>query len=88
MKIRYKRTVPAFQVVVLPKFWNQGVGTALPEYAKANAVEQNIHKVSLGMIDDNKKLKKWYEKNGFINVGYQQRPNAPFLVGYMEWSPK
>lgn len=73
-------------VVVLPEFWNQGVGTALLEYAKAKAAEQNISKVSLGMIDDNQKLKKWYEKNGFVTVGYKQYPGAPFLAGYMEWA--
>lgn len=75
-------------VVVLPAFWHQGIGTALLEYAKARSVEQGHLKVSLGMIDDNKRLRKWYERNGFINVGYKQYPNAPFLVGYMEWSSK
>lgn len=75
-------------VVVLPAFWRQGIGTALLEYAKTLSTQWGASKISLGMIDDNKELRKWYEKNGFINVGYQQYPNAPFLVGYMEWRPK
>ncbi len=73
-------------VVVLPEFWNRGVGTALLEYAKDMAAEQDIPRVSLGMIDDNRKLKKWYERNGFVTVSYKQYPGAPFLAGYMEWA--
>jgi hypothetical protein len=36
------------------------------------------------MIDDNKRLKNWYVKNGFVNVGYKKYAKAPFIVGIME----
>lgn len=73
-------------IVVLPECWNQGVGTALLEFVKKRAVEAKVSKIALGMIDDNERLRSWYEKHGFVNVGYRQYPKAPFLVGYMEWS--
>lgn len=73
-------------IVVLPKFWHNGIGTALLKFAKDMATEQNISNITLGMIDENKVLRKWYEKNGFVNVGYKKYPKAPFIVGYMEWT--
>ena len=33
------------------------------------------------MIDDNKRLRKRYENNGFINIGYKNYDGAPFTVG-------
>lgn len=72
-------------VVVLPEFRHRGIGTAMLNFAKSRAIGQNIPKVSLGMIDDNKTLREWYERNGFVNIGYKKYPKAPFAVGYMEW---
>lgn len=83
-----KNTIKINDIVVLPEFWNKGIGTALLEFIKEKAAKQNISKIMLGMIDDNTVLKKWYEKNGFINIGYKKFPNAPFTVGYMEWNLK
>lgn len=72
-------------VVVLPEFWHRGIGTDLLNFAKGKAIERGIPKVTLGMIDDNRTLRKWYERNGFANTGYKRYPKAPFVVGYMEW---
>lgn len=71
-------------IVVLPEWWHKGIGTEMLGFAKCQATKLELPKVALGMIDDNKILRRWYEKNGFVNVGYKQFPNAPFLVGYME----
>ena len=72
-------------IVVLPEFWHEGIGTAMLDFVKNITIDRHLSKVALGMIDDNIVLKKWYEKNGFVNAGYHQFPNAPFTVGYMEW---
>ena len=46
--------------------------------------ELGATKVTLGMIDDNSKLRKWYEKYHLKNIGYENFENSPFTVGNME----
>ena len=53
-------------------------------FARKKAKELGAVKIRLGMIDDNKRLKKWYKKNGFSNIGYINYDGAPFTVGRME----
>lgn len=40
----------------------------LPACLEVKAKEPKLAKIQLGMIDDDKRLRKWYERNGFINV--------------------
>lgn len=79
-----KDAIKINDIVVLPEYWNKGIGTALLEFVKDRAAELELSKITLGMIDDNRVLKKWYEKNGFRNIGYVKYPKAPFTVGNME----
>jgi ribosomal protein S18 acetylase RimI-like enzyme len=71
-------------IIVLPDFRNLGCGKELLNYCKTKAKELGATKIQLGMIDDNKRLKKWYEENGFVNIGYKKYEKAPFTVGRME----
>ena len=73
-------------IIVLPEYRHHGYGTELIEFCKTKAKELGATKIRLGMIDDNKKLRKWYEDNGFINVGYKQYEGSPYIVGKMECS--
>ncbi|MBP3597349.1 MAG: GNAT family N-acetyltransferase [Clostridia bacterium] len=52
-------------IVVLPEYQANGIGTKLLNFAKEQARENNKLKIILGMIYANEKLKIWYEKNGF-----------------------
>lgn len=71
-------------IVVLPEYRHHGYGSELLAFCKLKAKELGARKIALGMIDDNQKLKNWYKKNGFVNVGYKKYDRAPFTVGYME----
>jgi len=73
-------------IIILPEYRQRGYGEELLELCKRKAVELGCTKITLGMIEDNKKLKDWYIKNGFINVGFKKYDKAPFTVGYMECS--
>ena len=70
---------------VLPEHRHKGYGKTLLDFGKAKAVSLGASKIRLGMIDDNKRLRKWYEENGFVTVAYKQYDGAPFLVGKMEY---
>ena len=71
-------------IIVLPEYRHRGYGKALLDFCKQKANELGASKIKLGMIDDNKRLRKWYEENGFVTVGYKKYEGAPFTVGRME----
>ena len=71
-------------IIVLPGYRRNGYGKALLDFCKQRARELGAGKIRLGMIDDNKRLRKWYEDNGFVNAGYKKYDGAPFTVGKME----
>ena len=73
-------------IIILPEYRQKWYGKELLEFCKIKALELGANKITLGMIDDNQKLKNWYIKNGFINVGFRKFDKAPFTVGYMECS--
>ncbi len=72
-------------IIILPEYRQNGYGKELLVYCKQKAKEWGASKIRLGMIDDNKRLRKWYEDNGFVNVGYKNYEGAPFTVGRMEY---
>ena len=71
-------------IIVLPECRQNGYGTKLLNFCKQTAKDLGAKKVRLGMIDDNKRLRKWYEDNGFVNISYIKYENAPYTVGKME----
>ena len=71
-------------IVVLPEHRHNGYGVELLEYCKQKARELCLHKITFGMINDNNRLRRWYEDNGFVNIGYKHYDGAPFTVGKME----
>lgn len=71
-------------IIILPEYRQLGYGKKLLNFCKEKARELGAGKIRLGMIDDNKRLRKWYEENGFINIGYKKYDGAPFTVGGME----
>jgi len=71
-------------IIVLPEHRHNGYGKELLEFCKRKARELGAGKIRLGMIDGNRRLRKWYEDNGFVNIGYKKYEGAPFTVGKME----
>ena len=71
-------------IIVLPEYRGCGYGKKLLDFAKAKAKELGASSLELGMIDDNKRLRKWYEDNGFVNIAYKNFENFPCTIGIME----
>ena len=40
--------------------------------------------MELGIVEENKKLRMWYESLGFIHTGTKKFDFFPFTCGYME----
>ena len=44
----------------------------------------SAHKMKIGIVEENKKLRKWYEAHGFIHTHAEKFDFFPFTCGYME----
>lgn len=72
------------KLVVLPEFRHLGFGKALLDYAKARVIEWQGKTISIGIIDENTVLKKWYLAYGFVPTMTRKFEHLPFTVGFME----
>lgn len=73
-------------LAVLPAYRHNGIGTEMIEFSKAYAYEHNCIKIKISIVEENLRLRKWYETLGFVHTGTKIIPNLPFTVGYMEFT--
>lgn len=69
---------------VIPYYRHNGIGEKLLKNAFAAAKKLNCNKINIGIVEENKLLRKWYESFGFIHTGVQKFDFFPFTCGYME----
>ena len=69
---------------VLPEYRHIGVGEKLLEDAEKKAREFGKNKISIGIVEENQVLRKWYESHGFVHTGTKKFDFFPFTCGYME----
>jgi len=69
---------------VLPEFRHKGYGKMILDYAIKSAAAMNMAKVSIAIINENIRLKKWYMNYGFSEVRINIFPHLPFEVCFME----
>ena len=69
---------------VLPQYRHKHFGTDLLSDAYIRARESGCTKINIGIVEENKVLRKWYEDNGFIHIGTKKFDFFPFTCGYME----
>lgn len=69
---------------VLPTYRHKGIGEKLLESAYKAAQKLECNKINIGIVEENKVLRKWYELFGFIHTGTQKFDFFPFTCGYME----
>ena len=71
-------------IAILPEYQSKGFGSELMQFSKEEAKRQHCKKIRLGMIDDNIKLKTWYEKHGFKTIRVVKYDTVTYMVGKME----
>lgn len=72
------------KLAVPPCYRHLGYGGLLLSYARKIAVEAHVSKITLGMIEENRILKNWYQSHGFRHMGIKKFAHLPFTVGFME----
>lgn len=71
---------------VLPEYRHRGIGEALLNHAFSVAKKLGCGKMNIGIVEENKPLRKWYELFGFVHKGEHKFDFFPFTCGYMEKS--
>ena len=71
-------------LAVLPEYRHLGIGKAMVNYAVKMVENYDGNKISIGIIEENTKLKDWYLKLGFNHVSTRKFEHLPFTVGFME----
>ncbi len=71
-------------LAVLPEYRHLGIGKAMVNYAVKMVKTYGGTKISIGIIEENTKLKNWYLKLGFTHISTRKFEHLPFTVGFME----
>lgn len=69
---------------VLPAYRHKGIGEQLLRHAFDRAVNSGCTKMQIGIVEENKVLRHWYETFGFIHTRTKKFDFFPFTCGYME----
>ena len=69
---------------VLPEYRHNGIGKEIIDFSKIYANNHNCNKIKISIVEENTKLRKWYEPLGFVHTETKTFPSLPFTVGYME----
>ena len=69
---------------VLPEARHKKIGEALLEDAVACTKDKGCKKIKIGIVEENKVLRRWYEAHGFVHTHTEKFDFFPFTCGYME----
>jgi len=78
------KTVFLERVCILPELRHNGFGKAILVFAENHCKKHKIEKISIGIMNQNTILKKWYQKNGYTEISSKQYPHLPFEVCFLE----
>jgi GNAT superfamily N-acetyltransferase len=69
---------------VLPEYRHKGIGKKLLEHAYQTAAEEGIKIINIGIVEENQRLRRWYEDSGAVHVGTKKFDFFPFTCGYLK----
>ena len=69
---------------VLPAYRHGHIGASLLSDARRRAKSAGCTLMRIGIVEENKRLRAWYEANGFVHTGTEKYDFFPFTCGYME----
>lgn len=69
---------------VLPQYRNKGIGKELIEHAFQYAKSMGCKQMNIGIVEENTKLRRWYENYGAEHIGTKKFDFFPFTCGYMK----
>jgi len=70
-------------LAILPEYQCNGFGSEMIRFAKEEARRHGCSILRLGMIDENARLKKWYESHGFHTTRLEKYEKVTYHGGKM-----
>lgn len=78
------RVLTIKHLAVLPEFWGLGIGSFLLKNIITHGNTQKLLSINLGLIDDNYRLKRWYQSFGFNPCKSKQIKGLPYKITFMK----
>lgn len=75
------------KLAVLPERRRAGYGERLVRHALEYIRSRGGRTVSIGVIDEDLPLRRWYARFGFVATARKRYPHLPFAVCFMEMRP-
>ena len=69
---------------VTPEYRHRGIGDKLLRHSFEAARKLGCKKMFVGIVEENTRLRKWYESFGIEHIGTEKFDFFPFTCGYME----
>lgn len=69
---------------VLEECRHKKIGEQLLEHAVSEARKMGCLQMNIGIVEENIKLRKWYERHGAEHIGTEKYDFFPFTCGYMK----
>ena len=71
-------------LAVLPEFRHRGIGGRLLARAVSAAEDAGCTVMNIGIVEENRTLRQWYERCGAVHCGTAKFDFFPFTCGYMK----
>ena len=62
---------------------HQNIGGRLLSFAFDEAKRRGYAKMEIGIVEENARLRRWYESHGFVHTGTKKFDFFPFTCGYL-----
>lgn len=69
---------------VLEEYRHKKIGEQLLAHAFSEAKKMGCSQMNIGIVEENEKLRKWYEAHGAEHIGTKKYDFFPFTCGYMK----
>ena len=76
-------TIELNNLAVIPAYRHRGIGKRLLTHAFEEAGRRGCAVMRVGIVKENKVLRRWYEENGFVHTGTEKFDFFPFTCGYL-----
>ena len=69
---------------VLPEHRHRRIGTLMLADAFSRAKNAGFSKMNISIIEENTRLRQWYESKGFVHISTEKFEFFPFTCGYLQ----
>ncbi|HPF04613.1 MAG TPA: GNAT family N-acetyltransferase [Spirochaetota bacterium] len=79
-----RKTVYLERVCILPELRHNGFGKSILTFAENYCKNHDVETISIGVMNQNTVLKKWYQQHGYDEILIKKFPHLEFEVCFLE----